>query len=393
MRPFPALATLVLASCGTSSDDVVGPFTGDTHRYALDAIEFPTSHEQALDFGGDLDGDGTPDNQLGSVFGNLAAQHNINEHAFDIIAGGVIATSLEITADDPLNDSTVGVRYLGTPDSPFVELGGKLSDGWFRSNRTATTNAPGEADLLLPVFDDADPTLIHAVGVELELIPDTAGGYTAHVHGVIPRAPAAVNREFMAKVYQGIVQMIASEPSEHRVFTSIFDADKDGTISFDEVLDNSLLTSLLAPDVSFDGAQSIAVGFRAHFRPCPSGQCPNSEPFDSCFDRKRDGDETDVDCGGSCRGCEAGASCVTASDCETTTCDQGHCGPPSCSDGVKDGLESDVDCGANCGRCATGKRCYLSTDCTSGKCGAPCMSSNPLDCPIDLDSDTCFSGP
>ena len=392
MRSMILFAPALLA-CTTASDDVVGPFTGTTHRYAMDSITFPSTREEALAWGGDLDGDGMPDNQLGSVFGNLAAQHNINEHPFDIIAGGLIATSLEVTADDLTNDGSVGVRYLGTPDADAMQVGGRMSDGTFRSNPSATTKVPGDAELHLPVFDDADPTLIHAVALELELIPDDAGGYTAHVHAAIPRAAGAVNRAFMEKVYEGIAQMIASEPGEHRVMMSIFDSNKDGTLTFEEVANNSLMVALLSPDVSYLGAPAIALGFRAHFRPCADGSCLDGVPFDSCFDRKRDGDETDVDCGGSCRGCEANAACVTAADCETTTCDQGRCGPPSCSDGVRDGLESDVDCGANCGKCAVGQRCYLASDCTSNVCGEPCTNENPLGCPIDVDSHTCYAGP
>jgi Cys-rich repeat protein len=39
-----------------------------------------------------------------------------------------------------------------------------------------------------------------------------------------------------------------------------------------------------------------------------------------------------------------------------------------CEDGKKDGLETDVDCGGACQRCAAGKACVLPTDCSSAKC-------------------------
>ncbi|MCB9734189.1 MAG: hypothetical protein H6745_16455 [Deltaproteobacteria bacterium] len=35
----------------------------------------------------------------------------------------------------------------------------------------------------------------------------------------------------------------------------------------------------------------------------------------SCEDGAEDGDETDVDCGGSCEPCEAGAGCASDADC------------------------------------------------------------------------------
>jgi len=46
----------------------------------------------------------------------------------------------------------------------------------------------------------------------------------------------------------------------------------------------------------------------------------------TCFDRRRNGDETDTDCGGDdCRLCSLGDSCAVDSDCETNNCDDGTC--------------------------------------------------------------------
>ncbi len=41
---------------------------------------------------------------------------------------------------------------------------------------------------------------------------------------------------------------------------------------------------------------------------------------------------------------------------------------PSCSDGIKDGDETDVDCGGSCPACAGGKACLHGSDCRSGSC-------------------------
>jgi hypothetical protein len=45
------------------------------------------------------------------------------------------------------------------------------------------------------------------------------------------------------------------------------------------------------------------------------------------------------------------------------------CGVSSCSDGVLNGDETDIDCGGSCGPCAVG-RCAANTDCTGGTCVA-----------------------
>ena len=42
--------------------------------------------------------------------------------------------------------------------------------------------------------------------------------------------------------------------------------------------------------------------------------------------------------------------------------------PTLCSDGKKDGTETDVDCGGVCGQCGVGKRCLVPSDCQTGVC-------------------------
>src|SRR5580765_4525484 len=46
----------------------------------------------------------------------------------------------------------------------------------------------------------------------------------------------------------------------------------------------------------------------------------------TCGNGKRDGDETDVDCGGSCAPCNDGQGCVLESDCASQRCSGGVCG-------------------------------------------------------------------
>lgn len=97
---------------------------------------------------------------------------------------------------------------------------------------------------------------------------------------------------------------------------------------------------------------------------CKDGRCRSA----SCSDGSKNGSETDIDCGGDCAKCGTGGACAVASDCESGVCSQGACAAPSCSDSVKNGTETDVDCGGSCNACATGKACALATDCSSGVC-------------------------
>ncbi len=88
-----------------------------------------------------------------------------------------------------------------------------------------------------------------------------------------------------------------------------------------------------------------------------------------CDDLIKDGSETDVDCGGSCKPCELGQHCGSVHDCYSGICSGNTCRPQPCFDGVKDGAETDVDCGGGtCRKCAGARHCLVDADCFSGKC-------------------------
>ncbi|MBU0535848.1 MAG: hypothetical protein KKE20_02710 [Nanoarchaeota archaeon] len=96
----------------------------------------------------------------------------------------------------------------------------------------------------------------------------------------------------------------------------------------------------------------------------------------SCNNLKKDGDETDIDCGGGCPTCELYESCVQDRDCSSNYCDGEMCEEPTCDDGVLNGpankKESDVDCGGYCSdeglKCEIDDDCKNNVDCSSGFC-------------------------
>ena len=118
--------------------------------------------------------------------------------------------------------------------------------------------------------------------------------------------------------------------------------------------------------------------------------CGTSGSIDtSCDDAVRNGDETDIDCGGSCAPCPDGAGCAVAGDCASGLCAEGTCRAeqtPSCDDGERNGGETDVDCGGSCPPCADGAGCAEDSDCRSGFCDAgSCTASQDDLCPDDPD--------
>jgi hypothetical protein len=95
----------------------------------------------------------------------------------------------------------------------------------------------------------------------------------------------------------------------------------------------------------------------------------------TCSDGRVDGAETDVDCGGgTCAACDPGKTCkANNTDCGSSACDFGpvphKCVTDQCVDHHKDGNETDVDCGGGtCALCALGKICSQASDCSSNYC-------------------------
>jgi hypothetical protein len=63
-----------------------------------------------------------------------------------------------------------------------------------------------------------------------------------------------------------------------------------------------------------------------------------------------------------------------------------------CQDGVKNGNESDIDCGGTCPRCTAGQICNSRDDCTTGLCvaGACAQCVVTADCGLHSDGLQCF---
>ncbi|QDG49339.1 hypothetical protein FIV42_00885 [Persicimonas caeni] len=107
------------------------------------------------------------------------------------------------------------------------------------------------------------------------------------------------------------------------------------------------------------------------------------------------GFETDVDCGGECEPCAEGKGCEVDEDCEGGTCygegENRICRSNQCRDGAKNGEETDVDCGGSlCGPCEatvdqrTTPACVAPSDCDTGHCiDGRCRIGQPIVVNVD----------
>jgi hypothetical protein len=149
------------------------------------------------------------------------------------------------------------------------------------------------------------------------------------------------------------------------------------------------------PNGKNEGAD-CTVGFDCRSGLCKEGVCAptaaslNSSPTDGA----KNGDETDVDCGGSRAGkCADGKACVVGGDCTSAICKGQKCVSPSPTDGEKNGDESDVDCGGKkAPKCAVAKACAEHADCASDACSYEKKCVEYKSCTGHFGGDTCGEG-
>ena len=133
---------------------------------------------------------------------------------------------------------------------------------------------------------------------------------------------------------------------------------------------------------------------------CQSGACVLGV-CDSCFDKRKDGDESDIDCGGvHCAGCGFGMGCLVNGDCASKSCIAGACSvPATCNDKKKDGSETDIDCGGLVCMvpCGPDQSCLVDADCRSARCRAShcdgCEDNKKDGAETDVDCGGVYCGP
>ncbi|CAF1086071.1 unnamed protein product [Adineta steineri] len=126
-------------------------------------------------------------------------------------------------------------------------------------------------------------------------------------------------------------------------------------------------------------SQSIATGtfygyldeFRVYSRELSAREIFALFVDKTCRDGIMNGNETDIDCGGSCPTCAVGKKCTLTKDCNNVQCINDICANATCNDAIKNNGETDADCGgSNCSPCGTGKACSGARDCVSKSCAS-----------------------
>ena len=266
------------------------------HHYVIDRRLVPTNNSQARDYGLDLNGDQTVDNQLGMVFGTLSSLGiDVQVGTTRAIDTGAMITLVDLGADDLINAATAtfalfdGANPMPLPCNGSSDVTCRrhlAGTGTFTAAATpvhpalpgaivnGTLNAgPGLLAIELVVASSA-PVAVTLLGARVRATTIAATGIgTLILAGAVSQTEIdtkvipAMRDGFMASVTADC-SALANPPgcgcatgSAGKSAIDLFDAPpKDCAISVDEVRTNALIQSLLAPDVTINGVMALSLG-------------------------------------------------------------------------------------------------------------------------------------
>ncbi|MCA9665784.1 MAG: hypothetical protein KC503_09360 [Myxococcales bacterium] len=259
-------------------------------------LSLPADQNQASELGYDYDKDGLPDNALGGILSGLAGvlqgvdlQANLNE----VFNEGSTIILMKVQANDFTNETNAAAQaFLGekvdccptdkdptacAAESKTTCFGGSFSfkvdaasagtKAIFGGTITggALSLGPSSLSLKLPIAGAEINLVLQQARIQADAISATSitgGKITGGISqqdlntGVIPA---------IAGLVDGLVKDPNTSQSTKDQILNLFDTDKDGTVTTQEVADNSLIQTFLSGDVDVDGDGNLdltlGVGF------------------------------------------------------------------------------------------------------------------------------------
>jgi hypothetical protein len=303
-----ALVPMSLVACG-GGDEVITP-VGAHYHFVVNKAFVPTNNNESREYGLDLNNDGTPDNQLGMVLGTLAGMGFDIQATIDtaVLEGSIILlTDIQTSDATFMSNAATGMSvYLGSNPQPAacmtsetvvcttatpavctgcghhiaptggmfdvtanqdIALAGKIIGGTF-------TGGPG--DLTIQI------ALGGTTAIQLNLIGARAkasGISTAGITGLV-LAGALSQDDINNKVIPAVVTQLAptiardctmltsppgcgcADGTTGKTIIGLFDTNMDCMVTAAEVMSNSLIMSLLAPDVTINGTKALSLGIK-----------------------------------------------------------------------------------------------------------------------------------
>jgi hypothetical protein len=324
LRPYllaSALSCSVIAACGGDDEGNIIP-EGEHYHFVANKVLVPTTNNQAREYGLDIgssDGsgpDGTVDNQLGMVLSTLGSMgFDIQATIDEAVAEGSIVLLVDFQTKDFQNTTAAGIQvFLGdkptmpapcnTDESydPATKTGcGRHLDGngMFSIAAGSPTNAALGGRIVNGTFNGGpgDLSLQIALGgsmaINLNLIGARARATSVSENGIgtlsgntlsggVVFAGAVTKDDIDNNIIPAIQQQLVptieddctdlnnppncgcADGSTGKTILGLFDTTpKDCMVTVDEIKNNSLIVSLLAPDVKINGKDALSLGIKA----------------------------------------------------------------------------------------------------------------------------------
>ncbi len=292
-----------IAACG--GDDGEGNVVpeGTHYHYVANKVFVPTTNTQAREYGLDLNKDGTVDNQLGMVLSTLGSMgFDIQMTLDEAVKEGSIILLADFQTKDFMNTTAAGVQvFLGANPTPpacngsadttcghhldgnasfdiaqgsptNAALGGKVVNGTF-------TGGPGNLSLQI-ALGGTEAIQLDLIGARAKGSSITETQIGSGTTGGMIFAGAITKEDIDTKVIPAIqTQLVPTierdcpnatgptcvcmDGSTGKTILGLFDANDDCSVSVDEIKTNSLIVSLLSPDVTVDGKMALSLGVKA----------------------------------------------------------------------------------------------------------------------------------
>jgi hypothetical protein len=273
--------------------------------------------------------------------------------------------SVPITLLLPTGNTTLTVT--GSDDTSFGPADLSQFGSGYAVQATNLSLAPGAADTLALLdggrkvtYDDKSGT---PIALDVSVTKDDGGVLQVHVD--VPAHASTVGTQIDPA--SGKINVTANGTDGQTVTITVTKVDgTSGESVTGTITTPGSATSSVAIDTSMFDAMTPLTGVQ------DIGNGPMSMVAASCTDGIQNGQETDIDCGGTCaKTCAVAQGCAFPADCASGFCNgtSGKCVASACFDGVASAGEVDVDCGGTCtATCDNGKACNAPADCTSGIC-------------------------
>ncbi len=270
--------------------------------FVMSRILFPTSNENPV--GIDFDGDGEIENQLGTLLSTVSGTSpdmNMQEAVDRGIYGGSTVILLKIKAQDMANSASVEAQaWLGENQTccsdpekldackteslagcfngshTFCPAADSPTDTFFCGKITNSALALGPSKMLvsLPFSTTSGSTNVltlnlNQVYVQGKVAADGKSISDGLLAGVISQEDLEKDLyKTIAKMLDDTIKDPDQDENVKKMVTGLFDTDKDGTITEEDLKNNPTVQAVIKPDVDTDGdgkadSVSLAVNFEA----------------------------------------------------------------------------------------------------------------------------------